>query len=91
MIDLWSEDESGEDWHDAEPGLLSTLVPIRNELMAGDYRGLYLAWWLRVQAGEIAGRTRTPPVPDGTKRLTGSQQALVEFLRIDCALLARGT
>lgn len=85
VIDLWSEDESGDDWEDTEPGLLSTLVPIRNELTAGDYRALYLAWRLRVQAGEIGVRVRTPPVPDGTSQLTGSQQALVEFLRIDLA------
>ncbi|MFZ0009000.1 MAG: hypothetical protein WAK94_12250 [Steroidobacteraceae bacterium] len=81
MIDLWSESESGDDLDDIEPGLLSALVPIRNELMAGDYRALYLGWKLRVQAGEIG--TRAPPVPTGTRRLTGSQQALVEFLRID--------
>lgn len=83
VIDLWSENESGEDWEGLEPGLLSALVPIRNELMVGDYRALYLAWQLRVQAGEIGAAARAPPVPDRTIRLTGSQQALVEFLRID--------
>lgn len=82
VIDLWSEDESGEDWEDTEPGALNALVPIRNELSAGDYRALYLAWRLRVQAGEIGIRVRTPPVPDGMSQPTGSQQALVEFLRI---------
>ncbi len=90
VIDLWSEDESGEDWGGDEPGLLSAMVPIRNELMAGDYRALYLAWQLRVQAGEIDDGTRNPPVPDGMKRLTGSQQALVEFLRIGFPSRARG-
>lgn len=72
VIDFWSEDKSGEDWDDAGPGLLSALVPIRNELMAGDCRPLYLAWRLRVQAGEIGARVRTPPAPDRTSRLTGS-------------------
>ncbi len=91
MIDLWSENESGEDWEDFEPGLLSALVPIRNELMAGDYRALYLAWRLRVQAGEIGARVRAPQAPDSTSRLTGSQQALVEFLRIDLAYRAHAT
>ncbi len=85
VIDLWSEDESGEAWNDMEPGLLSTLVPIRNELMAGDYRALYLAWRLRAQAGEIKGRSRAPRVPRGIDQPTGSQQALVEFLRIEPA------
>ncbi|MGH7715654.1 MAG: hypothetical protein ACREML_06605 [Vulcanimicrobiaceae bacterium] len=85
VIDLWSESESGDDWADIEPGLLSALVPIRNELMAGDYRALHLGWRLRAQAGEIATGGRPPPVPRDTSRLTGSQQALVEFLRVDVA------
>jgi hypothetical protein len=83
VIDLWSESESGDDWVGIVPGLLSALVPIRNELMAGDYRALYLGWQLRAQVGEIAIGTPPPPVPGGVGRLTGSQQALVEFLRID--------
>jgi superfamily II DNA or RNA helicase len=83
VIDLWSEDESGDDRDDVELGVLRALVSIRHELMADDFRALYLAWRLRVQAGEIDGHARTPPMPDGTRRLTGSQQALVEFLRID--------
>jgi hypothetical protein len=82
VLDLWSEDESGGDWADIESGLLSALVPVRNELIAGDYRALYLAWQLRAQGREPAAKTRTPPVPAGTGRPTGSQQALVEFLRI---------
>jgi len=73
VIDLWPEDESGDDWEDTEPSLLSALVPIRNELTVGDYRALYIAWRLRVQAGEIGARGRAPPVPDGTSRWTGSQ------------------
>ena len=85
VIDLWSESESGGDWGDAEPGVLSALVPIRNELMTGDYGALYLAWQLRTQAGEIAAKSPTPPVPAVASRLTGSQQALVEFLRIGAA------
>lgn len=83
MIDLWSGSESGDDWGNGEPGVLSALVPIRNELMTGDHRALYLAWQLRARAGEISAKNRTPPVPIGTSRLTGSQKALVEFLRID--------
>lgn len=83
VIDLWSENETNDDWEDMEPGMLSVLVPIRNELTAGDYRAIYLAWRLRVQAGELRGRVRSPPAPDGMSRLTGSQQALIEFLRIN--------
>ena len=84
VIDLWSENEAGEE-EDPEPGLLSALVPIRNELMAGDYRALELAWRLRVQAGEIRSEAESSRVLRGPRRLTGSQRALVEFLRIPVA------
>jgi hypothetical protein len=82
LIDFWTENEGGDDWLDVEPGLLSALVPIRNELMTGDHRALYLGWRLRAQAGEVSAGAHPPPVPKGPSRLTGSQQALVEFLRI---------
>ncbi|MGH8241950.1 MAG: hypothetical protein ACRETY_01220 [Steroidobacteraceae bacterium] len=85
VIDLWSEKDSAEDWEVPEPGVLSAIIPIRNELMAGDHRALYLAWRLRGQAGEVKDDARTPPVLRGTERLTGSQTALVEFLRINMA------
>lgn len=85
VFDLWSENEDGDDWSDTESAGLSALVPIRNELMSGDYRALYLAWRLRVQAGEVADTVRSPSPPAGMNRLTGSQQALLEFLRIDAA------
>jgi hypothetical protein len=66
---LWSANEAADDWEDLEPGgLLGALVPIRNELMAGDYRALYIAWRLRIQAGEICAGARTPEVPDGASR-----------------------
>lgn len=83
VFDLWSsENEAGDDWDDTESGVLSALVPIRNELMSGDYRALYLAWRLRAQAGEVADTARPPSMPAGMNRLTGSQQALLEFLRL---------
>lgn len=72
-----------KDWQEPEPVLLAALVPICNKLIAGDYRALYLAWRLRVQAGEIKAGARTSHIFKGSSRLTGSQRALVEFLRID--------
>jgi hypothetical protein len=57
VIDLWPEDESGDDWEDAEAGLLSALVPVRNELMAGDYRALY---WPGFLAFKPARSTAAP-------------------------------
>jgi hypothetical protein len=43
ILDLMSEDESGEWVEDAEDSL-SAIVGVRSELAAGDLRPLYLAW-----------------------------------------------
>jgi hypothetical protein len=82
--DDWTE---GEDW-------MSALVPIREELMRGDLRGLYLGWlasvsergWLDDEADEEADELE-PPVPPGLANLTESQRALVSYLRVDDDLL----
>lgn len=82
VFSWWSEDDSG-DWEDVESSSLGALTPIRNELMSGDYRALYLSWLLRKQAGEFGPKVKEPVQPPDLRRLTGSQVALAEFLRID--------
>lgn len=77
-----SEDEEGDfEW--GGEGVLASILPVRAELLAGDMRALYLLWLLSVQIGEVPDDTVEPPVPALLDGLTGSQTALVEFLRID--------
>lgn len=77
-----SEDEEGDfEW--GGEGVLASILPVRAELMAGDMRALYLLWLLSVQVGEVGDDEVEPPVPGALDTLTGSQTALVEFLRID--------
>ena len=83
VFDLCSAEEAADDWADTTCGVLSALVPIRNELMSGDYRALYLAWQLRARAGEVDHTARPRSAPVRMNPPTGSQQALAEFLRID--------
>lgn len=64
-------------------GVLAPILPVRAELLAGDLRALYLLWLLSVQVGEVPDDAVEPPVPASLNALTGSQTALVEFLRID--------
>jgi hypothetical protein len=78
-----SEDEFAAGQDEFESTALAALTPIRNELMSGDYRALYLSWLLRQQAGEIRGSDKEPARPPKLKRMTGSQMAFAEFLRLD--------
>jgi hypothetical protein len=77
-----SEDEEGDvEW--GGEGLLASILPVRAELLAGDMRALYLLWLAGVQVGEVPDDAMEPPVPESLDALTGSQVALMEFLRID--------
>lgn len=85
----WSLDES--ETHDRfgmdeGPGWMRRLAPLRDELLRGDLRPLYLGWL--AAADEIGGDDREPEVPPGLASLSPAQQALVEFIEVDPDMLA---
>jgi hypothetical protein len=92
----WRSDEEGpdydEEWDNGEGGL-DKLLPLRDELLAGDLRPLYLGFLSSVeQAGgsyaeEIDPDTPEPSPPSGLRKLTRAQKRLVDFLRISPELL----
>jgi hypothetical protein len=88
ILEFSSDDEEGGDWNDDGSGWLSSLIPLRADLASGDYRTLYLAWLLCVQAGELDDDTLEPPVPPGLGALTAPLKAFAEFLRLGKGLLA---
>ncbi|WP_159916075.1 hypothetical protein [Pantoea sp. 18069] len=66
-------------------GWMPRLMPLRDELMRGDLRPLYLGW---LAAGDaLRDDTLEPEVPSGLTELSPAQQALAEFLEIDPDLL----
>jgi hypothetical protein len=88
ILEFSSDDEEGDDGDDDGSGWLSSLIPLRADLASGDYRMLYLAWLLCVQAGELDDDTLEPPVPPGLGALTAPLNAFAEFLRLGKDLLA---
>lgn len=82
----WSLQES-EDYErfgmEDGSGWMGRLVPLREELLRGDTRALYLGWLAGVSCGEVSADATEPPPPPGLSRLTAAQQALVAFLEID--------
>jgi hypothetical protein len=87
ILEFRSEDDSGGDW-DEGGGWLSSIIPVRADIAAGDYRALYLAWLRCAQEGELDEDDTEPPVPRGLGRLTTPLEALAEFLRVDDNLIA---
>lgn len=74
-------DEDGRGW-------MGRLAPLRDELLRGDMRPLYLGWLAGVSAGEVDEKAAEPQPPPGLSRLTAAQQSLAEFLEVDEDLLA---
>ncbi|WP_413882305.1 hypothetical protein [Desulfobacula sp.] len=91
LLELEFHDDDRADWVDGE-GWLDDLIGLREELIRGDLRGLYLAW---LKAAEnallmeaIDADTLEPPVPDGLNDLSPAQQALVDYLEINRAMIS---
>jgi hypothetical protein len=87
VLDFHSESEDGE-WVEGEDEWLPELLPVREEIFAGDLRALYLGWLVGVQSGDLEDDDPVPPVPPGLANRTAALNKLAEFLRIDDDLLA---
>lgn len=72
-----------EDIFDIDP-LLRKIAPVRDALIAGDLRPLYLAW-LACNGDDEA---REPPVPAGLGTLTPALRAVAKFYEVSRDLIA---
>ncbi|QQS53451.1 MAG: hypothetical protein IPM89_11245 [Candidatus Competibacteraceae bacterium] len=81
--DRFGEDD-GCDW-------MARLTPLRDELLCGEQRALYLGWLAAVEAGEVKDEQLEPPVPAGMQQPTSAQRALVKFLGVGLDLLTAAT
>ncbi|MBU0637935.1 MAG: hypothetical protein KKB50_03655 [Planctomycetes bacterium] len=80
MRRLRDDDDDGTGW-------MASLAPLRNDIIDGDYRSLYLAWLLIIQCDALTPATREPPVPPGLGALPAPCEALADFLHLDRTLL----
>jgi hypothetical protein len=93
------EDGGYDEWIE-ERGLLSTLAHLRDDIIQGDHRTLYL-FWLHVMDVESRGYEEEdkdnpdglfydpePPLPVGLKQLSPSLRALIDFFEIDPFLVS---
>ena len=85
ILDIELNDEDGRDW--IEPGgELSGLLPLRNAILQGDYRSLYLARLHGTSLqyeGEPDEELVEPPLPPGLDSLDTALHNFVEFFGID--------
>jgi len=83
VLDLHSDSEDGDNDFEEGEGWLASLIPLRSDLLAGDFRCLYLAWLAGVQNGEVDESETEPPVPSGLRQLSGPLRRFIDFIRLD--------
>jgi hypothetical protein len=84
------------EWGEHEEPKLSELISLRNDIIAGDMRCLYLAslngmgiWLDEIDLDEDVAEEGSlePPLPAGLRSLTAPLKALIDFLDIDIDLV----
>jgi hypothetical protein len=90
---VWWErnEEGGWGWTEGE-GLIDQLIGVREELMRGDYRALFLGWLADFDPEEWRDPKDSgvvmPPIPAGLDRLSPALAALIEHFPVDRDALA---
>lgn len=91
VLNIALHEEEGLGWVEGE-GQLSKLVSLRDDIIRGDFRALYLAWLKAAywESGilEEDEDLPEPPVPPNLKRLSVPLQDFVDFFEIDSDLIA---
>lgn len=87
ILGIRLDEEEGFDWVEGE-GWLDRMLGLREALLQGDYRVLYLAWLKGITLEyEVDLKALEPPVPPGLNALTPPLQTFVELFEVDANLL----
>jgi hypothetical protein len=90
LLDICIEDqEGGGRWIEEDEDWLTSLESLRNDILSGDYRCLYLIW-LKVCTEDVLSEWRNvdpecrePKVPDNLNSLSGTLKDFAEIFEID--------
>ncbi len=84
VIYFYSDDEdfADKDYEEEFPQLAS-FISLRNDILAGDYRSLYLAYLKSEELEPKKRKTVELEVPSGLGKLTPVLSSFAEFLRLD--------
>ena len=92
ILDIVFHDEDGGNWGWVEgEGWLSGLVQLREDILQGDFRALYLGWLKFAQYEyeilEPDEDLPEPPVPPGLGQLSPALQQFIDFFELDSDLV----
>ena len=87
LVDMYHSTECGG-WLEGE-GMLDELLPLRGQILSGDYRVLYLGWLhLAFENPEIPDDLHEPSLPANLTDLDYSLESFVNFWEIDVDLIS---
>jgi hypothetical protein len=86
ILNVEFHDEKGQDWVEGA-GWLPAMLTLRDDILRGDYRTLYLAWLKVQEVDDLLGSVLEPPVPSGLRQLSPALRSFVEFFEIDESLI----
>ena len=87
VLNIEWHDDGGWGWIEGE-GWLPRLMPLRDDLLRGDVRLLYLAWLVAITWEDMLDTVTEPPVPPGLRQLSAPLQAFIELFDLDSNLVA---
>lgn len=78
------------DWIDEDNGWLDGLVELRQEILSGDWRSLYLAWLQTAFSENAYGSMEQlePPIPPNLAKHTPALKNFAEFFKVDDDIVA---
>jgi hypothetical protein len=86
LLNITFRGEEGVRWADVSSSL-DTLLPLRDDLLRGDYRALYLAWLKTLEVEDVLDSVTEPPPPPGLSRLTPALRSFIDLFEIDADLI----
>jgi hypothetical protein len=88
----WERNDEGGWWETEGEGLIDQLIAVREELMRGDYRSLFLGWLADFRLDEWQEpedvTVEMPPIPAGLDHLSPALTTLIEHFPVDPDALA---
>jgi hypothetical protein len=85
----WNDENNDYEWIESD-GTLGQLTCLREQILQGDYRALYIVWLKAMESDPDADEDDQPgpPIPAGLKNLNAGLQTLIEFFEINPHLVA---
>ncbi|NEO27667.1 MAG: hypothetical protein F6K03_12430, partial [Kamptonema sp. SIO4C4] len=89
ILNLEIHEEEGGDWIEENNNWLTALLPLRQAILQGDYRVLYLTWLQAAAVSEDLGEeAQEPPIPPNLQKLDAPLQSFIDWLEMDQDLIA---